>query len=124
MGLGQRVFVSITRPIYRKLFERPLWWFLAKVKAFFFAETSERLAVLENKLGEIEERLRRIEAANSGQETANAVQWNAIEQLLLSLLRQPAARSMNLDTGCDNSESRPMPDRAELNHLNAPHNIR
>jgi hypothetical protein len=66
------------RPIYRSFVERPLWWFLAKVKTFFLAEIGVQIS-------QIDERVRRIEANN-------AAQWDALEQLLLAMLRQPEVR--------------------------------
>jgi hypothetical protein len=72
------------------LVERPLWWFLDKVKAFFFAETQARLTAIEMRLTSLEQQL------SGGQgfshlEKANAEQWAAIEQLLFALWRQPQA---------------------------------
>jgi hypothetical protein len=74
-----RVVKKLLRPVYKHLFERPLWWFLAKVKAFFLAEISVQIAA-------IEERLRTMDANN-------ATEWNAVEQLLLSLFRQPEVQA-------------------------------
>ena len=79
---------SVVRPFYKAFFERPLWWFLGKVKAFFFAETQARLTSIEMRLTLLEQQL------SGGQgfshlEKANAQQWAAIEQLLFALWRQP-----------------------------------
>ena len=75
MRLVRKVLGAILRPIYKAFFERPLWWFLAKVKAYFLAEIGPQLTA-------IDERLRSTEANN-------AAQWDALEQLLLALFRQP-----------------------------------
>jgi hypothetical protein len=77
-GLGFRA----ARRVYRRFFELPLWWFLAKVKEFFFAETLERLALVEARLARIEEHLRGIQASTPAQ-------WDALEQLIFAVLRQP-----------------------------------
>jgi hypothetical protein len=76
---------AILRPIYKAFFERPLWWFLGKVKAFFLAEIGPQIESTESRLAAIEERLRSMEANN-------AAQWDALEQLLLALFRQPEVR--------------------------------
>lgn len=76
---------AMLRPIYKGFFERPLWWFLARVKAFFLAEIGPQLASTEHRLAAIEERLQSAEANN-------AAQWNALEQLVLALFRQPEVR--------------------------------
>jgi hypothetical protein len=72
----------VLRPIYKGFFERPLWWFLAKVKAFFLAEIGPQLEGTGRRLAAIEERLQSAEASN-------AAQWDALEQLLLALFHQP-----------------------------------
>jgi hypothetical protein len=95
MEFADRLVISIARPVYYAFFARPLWWFLAKVKAFFFAETTVALENIERRLREdqqqqrwaaIEERLRSLEMNN-------AAQWDAMEQLLLSLFRQSEAQT-------------------------------
>ena len=82
MRTVRKVLGLILRPIYKGLFERPLWWFLARVKVFFLAEIGPQLESTGHRLAAIEERLRSAEANN-------AAQWNALEQLLLALFRQP-----------------------------------
>jgi hypothetical protein len=119
-----RFVQKLFRPIYRAFFERPIWWFLGKVKNFFFAETSIRLENIERRLAEdssngngfaaIEERLRVAEANN-------AAQWDAIERLLLALFQQPEARA--LDSARD-AEVQNLSATAEANGVNGPHNIR
>ena len=89
MQFVDRLVIAIARPVYYAFFARPLWWFLAKVKAFFFAETSVALENIQRRLEDqgqqrwaaSEERLRNLEANN-------AAKWDAMEQLLLSLFRQ------------------------------------
>jgi hypothetical protein len=85
MRLVRSAIVSIIRPIYRLLFERPLWWFLARVKAFLLAEIGPQSERAEKRLAAIEDRLNSTEANN-------AAQWSGMEQLLLALYRQPEAR--------------------------------
>jgi hypothetical protein len=82
MRLVRKVLGAILRPIYKAFFERPLWWFLARVKAYFLAEIGPQIEAREQRLIVIEERLRSMEANN-------AAQWNALEELLLALFRQP-----------------------------------
>jgi hypothetical protein len=74
------------RPFYRLLVERPLWWFLSRVKAYFLAEVGVQIEQTGQRLAAIEERLRAMEANN-------AAQWDGLEQLLLAMFRQPEARA-------------------------------
>jgi hypothetical protein len=67
-----RLLKKVLRPIYRRFFKKPLWSFLAKVKVFFVADF----------VAEIEPRIAAMEARN-------AVQWKALEQLLLAVIRLP-----------------------------------
>jgi hypothetical protein len=94
-----RLVKKLLRPVYRALVERPLWWFLAKVKAFFLAEIGPQVEQTGQRLAAIEERLRAIDANN-------AAQWNALEQLLLALYRQPEAHGV--------AEGRPAAARNDL----------
>jgi hypothetical protein len=73
---------TVFRPVYRLFVERPLWWFLARVKAFFLAEIDLHIQQTERRLADMEERARKAEENN-------AAQWDAIEQLLLAMFRQP-----------------------------------
>jgi hypothetical protein len=84
MRLSKRAAIYFIRPIYRTFFERPLWWFLARVKTFFMSETSERLLALEQRLTKLEN-LEHIEEFFRRSEASNAAQWDAIEQLLLAM---------------------------------------
>lgn len=91
-----RLLKRLLRPIYRAFFERPLWWFLSLLKAYFFAETLQRLENLERRV----EQLANLEQRLNGLgpdiwhhlEANNAAQWDALEQLLLALFRQPVSR--------------------------------
>lgn len=99
MKATKKLATIFVRPLYRAFFKKPLWWFLARVKAYFFAEVGTQLADIgdflakagvqlvniERRLTEIEEHLRIVEANN-------AAQWDAMEQLLLALFRQPEAQ--------------------------------
>ena len=76
MNAAERAFRAIARPVYRTFFERPLWWFLAKLKTYFLAEISERLSAIEAKLQKLD-----------AMETSTAAQWDGIEQLILAILR-------------------------------------
>ena len=124
MGLLEKVGVSVVRPFYRTFFEKPLWWFLAKVKAFFFAETSERLLRIENRLAALE-KPESIEELFRRTEASNAAEWDALEQLLLALYRQPESRRP-LELGKENSVSQhaAIASAAEINRVNGPHTIR
>lgn len=57
MQTVKRALISIVRPIYRLLFERPIWWFLGKVKVFFFAEISCQMSQGLRSLEKIEKEL-------------------------------------------------------------------
>ena len=100
MKFFERLAFFILRPIYRGVFERPVWWFLAKVKTFFFSEIGVQLgnferrfqtedAVDEQRWACLERRLQCLEANN-------AAQWDALEQLLLALFRQPELTNSEL----------------------------
>jgi len=112
-GLGFRA----ARYVYRGWFERPVWWWLAKVKEFFFAETLHRLTVLESRLGQIEERLQRMEASTPAQ-------WDALEQLILAILRQPAQDCQDLTSPIHLHQSTNKIEPSELNGVNATGNLR
>jgi hypothetical protein len=85
MQLVKRAMISILRPIYKLFLERPLWWFLARVKAFLLAEIGPQLESNGHRLAAIEGRLRSAEGND-------AAQWSALEQLLLAMYRQPEVR--------------------------------
>jgi len=128
MRFSKRVAVFLLRPIYRNLFERPLWWFLAKVKAFFFAEVGIQLgnierrfqvedAVNEQRWASLEQRLRSLEASN-------AAQWDAVEQLLLALFRQPEPQALDPDWKVSTPQESPLLSATDLNRVHAASNIR
>ena len=98
MGLIKRAAVAFVRPFYKALVERPLWWFLSRVKAFFFAETMDRLTAIEMKLGGLGNSPR-YENHFNHIEASNAAQWDALEQLLLAVLSQPRDVVRELDSG-------------------------
>jgi hypothetical protein len=98
MGLIKRAAVAFVRPFYKALVERPLWWFLSRVKAFFFTETMDRLAAIETKLGGFEN-LPRYQDHFNHIEASNAAQWDALEQLLLAVLSQPRDVVWDLEAG-------------------------
>jgi hypothetical protein len=116
-AIVDRIFIVLCRPIYRMLFERPLWWFLAKVKAFFFLETNKSVAELSARVAALEDSfLRRsgadVNARLQSIEAANTAQWAALESLLLAMFRQQevigsgidrAAPHRNLTAGLDRS---------------------
>ena len=91
MGFVQRLVVATVRPVYRLFVERPLWWFLSRVKAYYFAEINVQLATMGNKLNDIERKLAESERLRSA-ESSNAAQWDAMEQLLLALFRQSVVK--------------------------------
>lgn len=126
MRFGERVVVFILRPIYRTFFERLFWWFLLKVKVFMLAEVQARLASIEARLGsdesprrwaEIEERLRKAEGAN-------AAQWDALEQLLLALYRQPESHRLDSDLKVATGQETAFSNANELTRAHAANNIR
>jgi hypothetical protein len=111
MKFGEKLVVYIFRPIYRTFFERLLWWFLTRIKAFFFAETSVQLSQILRKLEIIEasqqqqqQRWAEIEARLRATEGSNAAQWDGLEQLLLALLRQPDYACLSKDSDRDDSQ--------------------
>ena len=97
MRFLKRAVRSILRPIYRLLIERPLWWFLGRVKAFFLAEIGVQITATEHRVAAMEERLRAMDANNMAQ-------WSALEQLLLALFRQPEVRIDSNDKNCEASD--------------------
>jgi hypothetical protein len=128
MSSSKRVAVFILRPFYRTFFERPLWWFLAKVKAFFFAEVGIQLgnierrfrtedAVEEQRWAALEQRLRSLEASN-------AAQWDAMEQLLLALFRQPEPQTLDPDWKASTPQETAISSATNLNRVHAASNIR
>lgn len=131
MKFGEKLVVYILRPIYRTFFERLLWWFLARIKAFFFAETGVQLSQILRKLesiestqqqqqqrwAEVEQRLRRAEALNTAQ-------WDGLEQLLLAVFRQPELRNQDEEWGATDSRKLSGPSANDLNKAHAASSIR
>lgn len=131
MRFGEKLIVYIFRPIYRTFFERLFWWFLTRIKAFFFAETSVQLSQILRNLEniessqqqqqqrwvEIEQRLQRVEAVN-------AAQWDGLEQLLLAMFRQPELRNPNEEWGSINSPETSGASATDLNRAHAASSIR
>lgn len=124
MKFLERAIVSILRPIYRALIERPLWWFLAKVKAFFFAEITVQVAEGFSKLDDLERRLRAIEERIQGVERNNAAQWDALEQLLLALFRQQQLQTSELNGKLSSPEEPSISNASDLLRAHAASNIR
>jgi hypothetical protein len=112
------------RPIYRAFFERPVWWFLARVKAFFFAETLTRLDNMERQLSEVLGRRQEWAALDErlrAADVSNAAQWDAIERLILALFQQPGPRTFD---SISEPEIQSMSAGSEVNGVNGPHNPR
>lgn len=129
MRFIEKVAVSVLRPVYRAFFEKPLWWFLAKLKAFFIADLSAQvqaireeqarhLAAVDERLQRLDERLRRLEAGDPAQ-------WNSLEQLLLSLFHQSESQSV-LVTEREPGTPREVSSSSapQLNRVHAASNIR
>jgi hypothetical protein len=121
MGLAKRAAIYVARPIYRTFVEQPLWWFLAKVRTFFMAETSERLLALEQRLAELENQ--HIHELFRHAEASNAAQWDAIEQLLLAMFRRPEPPTSDSEAAGP-SQHPEIPDVSGLSRANGPHTIR
>src|SRR5882724_2149203 len=97
LKFGEKVVLFFLRPIYRTFFERLVWWFLARVKAFFLAEIGPQLERIERRLqseeADRQQRWAAIEERMRSAEASNAAQWDALEQLLLAMFRQPELRT-------------------------------
>lgn len=125
MRFGERIVLFIFRPIYRTFVERLLWWFLTKVKIFFLADIAVQLDSIERRLREdhqqrwavIEERLR-------GAEVSNTAQWDAMEQLLLALFREPELPRLDSDWKFNSAQCTAISSPAELNRAHAASNLR
>jgi len=127
MRFGERIVVFIVRPIYRTFFDRLFWWFLAKVKVFLLAETALQLDSIERRLTEAsgsQARLAAIEERLRNAELSNAAQWDALEQLLLALFRQPELRTSGLDRELNTPRETSIPTPADLNRAHAASNLR
>lgn len=127
MRFGERIVVYIFRPIYRTFFERLLWWFLAKVKVFFLAEISAQVSESLAKTADIERRLAAIEemaAGLRGADAKNAAQWDALEQLLLALFREPESRTWDTDREVGTPAHSAIATAAGLDRVHEANNIR
>ncbi len=116
MRFAEKVVVYLLRPIYRSFFERPLWWFLARVKVFFLADMAAQIERMERRLREdreaSEERLRRAEETDMAQ-------WDALEQLLLALFHQPQLRTMARNGESDAPRETPVLTTTPVNSAHA-----
>ncbi len=121
MRFAEKIAIFILRPFYRTFVERPLWWFLARVRIFFMSDTSARLDNVEQQLGEvrkaIEEGLRR-------SEENDRAQWDALEQLLLGLFHQPQLRTIARNEDSATPREAQVSMAPPLNRTNAASNIR
>jgi hypothetical protein len=128
MRFGEKLVVFILRPIYRTFFERLLWWFLARMKAFFLAETSIQLSQILRKLENIEsmqqQRWAEIEARLRAAEANNAAQWDGLEQLLLAMFRQTDSQSLRGEWEQANSREISGSSATDLNRAHAASSIR
>ena len=118
-----RFMKKLFRPIYRAFFERPIWWFLARVKVFFFAETLARLDNMERQLSELAGRRQDwgvLEHRLQALEATNAAQWDSIERLLLALFQQPGERTFD---SAEDAEVQVISAATEVNGINGPHNL-
>lgn len=127
MRFGERITLYVFRPIYRTFVERLLWWFLAKVKVFFLAEIGPQISECLAKIDNVERRLQQLEQLAEPlrrAETNSAAQWDALEQLLLALFRQPESRALeaNWDGGIGQEAS--ASSAIEPNRVHAASNIR
>jgi len=135
MRFGEKVVVFILRPIYRTFFERLIWWYLTKIKAFFLAETGAQAAEMRAQIAECLRRLESIEGGHQQRwaaveerlrnaEANNAAQWDGIEQLLLALFRQPESRNPGADWGVAAQQEAPVSRASDLNRVHAASSIR
>lgn len=125
MRFAKKVAVYVLRPIYRAFFERPLWWFLAKVKIFFISDMAAQVQSMERRLREdYQQRLTAIEERLRAAEQNNLVQWDALEQLLLALFHQPQLRTMARNGESDAPREMPVLTVNPVNRTHAASNIR
>lgn len=119
MRLAEKLVVFLLRPIYRTFFERLVWWFLTRIKEFFFSEVNASLA-------DITARLDRIERGEGGPQAAfesvSAAHWGVVERLILSLLRQPESLVPNHTAGWQEPAAGSF--ETDPVHSNGPTNVR
>ncbi|MDQ2843054.1 MAG: hypothetical protein M3Y72_18850 [Acidobacteriota bacterium] len=124
MRAGKRAVVYVARPIYRKFIERSLWSFLAKIKVFFMAETSERLSLLENRVVELTNLLQTNEQRFRNMEASGTAQWDAMEQLLLAMFRQRESRIYDADRESSTLQQAAILNTTDVNRVNEPNTVR
>jgi hypothetical protein len=125
MRFAEKVAVYLFRPVYRAFFERPLWWFLARVKVFFLGDMAAQVESIERRLREdYRQRLTAIEERLRAAEENHLVQWDAMEQLLLALFHQPQLRTMARNGESDAPHETPVLTAAPVNRTHAASNIR
>lgn len=126
MRFGEKIVVFIFRPIYRTFFERLFWWFLLKVKVFMLAEVRAQLDSVELRLraDDAQRRLAAIEERLRAAELSNAAQWDALEQLLLALFRQPESRASDPDWKVGAGQENSISNARDLMRAHAARNLR
>lgn len=82
MIVDKKPLVYIWQPFYRLTFGGIVWPFLARVKAFFFAESQVQLQEIIAQLSSVKSQLRTFESNQRAQ-------WTAFEQLYLCFLSDP-----------------------------------
>jgi hypothetical protein len=124
MRFGEKIVLFFVRPIYRTFFQRLIWWNLAKMKAFFLAETGAQISECLRKLEKIESRQAAIEERLRAAEASNAEQWDGIEQLLLATFRQPEARGSDTEWQAITPQNTSASSKTDLNRAHAASSIR
>ncbi len=125
MRFGERVVVLIFRPFYRTFVERLLWWFLARVKIFLLSDMAVQVDSIDRRLqNDPQQRVIALEERLRAMEASNAAQWDAMEQLLLALFRQPELRSSEQDPKLDVPQEMPVSNETYLNRVHAASNLR
>lgn len=127
MRFGEKITLYIFRPIYRTFVERLLWWFLARVKVFFLAEIGPQISECLAKIDNVERRLQQLEQLAEPMrraETNSAAQWDALEQLLLALIRQPESRVLDANWNVAIDREASLSSAIEPNRVHAASNIR
>ncbi len=123
MRFGERVLIFVFRPIYRTFIERPLWWFLSRVKAYFLVEVGPQLENIGRHLQDQQQRWAALEERLQRAEAGNAAEWDALEQLLLALFREPGPQSSTRASTPENPEASALPE-SNQNRAHAASNIR
>ncbi len=135
MRFAEKIVVFVLRPIYRTFFERLIWWYLTKIKAFFLAETGPQIAEIR---AQVSECLRRLDSIESGYqqrlagieerlrsaEANNAAQWDGLEQLLLAMFRRPESRVSDPEPAVSTPGEISIESVTDLNRVHAASSIR